>query len=321
MKIAQWIRGSGEISLNKFQGISSKTFGCGREFEFSNEKWRTLIRQAGFLDRKLSIGSGNNMVAFVAFATSSSGIHRLEEDVVNPVMLPVEFETQAIKQGQESKVKDNARTIPRRGKGCHALTVLKTLIANKENWFLITNSNGYNFPGVFDEPYPKRLGYCENITQLPNYEETDPHFMFADIQLGKEKARPKRTVKIDIDRVSESIFYRFVPCGGVKLCGKHTEGCLFVAPTSSIKSCRQHPDAPLERTKECPVLFFYVWPEDPNDNRRCLTGIVRSGDLQSHNHPMHSETKIPAKVDSRALVDNPHLKTSDLIVGMPLIVY
>ena len=202
--------------------------------------------------------------------------------------------------------------------------MLKKLIANKENWFLISNSNGYNFPGVFNEPYPKRLGYCENITQLPNYEETDPHFIFADIQLGKEKARSKRIVKIDIDEVSESVFYRFVPCGRVKLCSKHAEGCLFVAPTSSIKSCCQHP---LKRTKECPVLFFYVWPEDPNDNRRWLTGIVRSGDLQSqnlHNHPMHSETKIPAKVNSdlrRALVDNPHLKTSDIIVGIPLIVY
>ena len=127
--------------------------------------------------------------------------------------------------------------------------------------------------------------------------------MFADIHLGKEKARPKRIVKIDIDGVSES---RFVPCGGVKLCSKHTEGCLFVAPTSSIKSCRQHPDALLERMS---CSFFYIWPEDPNDNRRWLTGIVRSGDLQFqnlHNHPMHSETKIPAKVDSdlcRALVD------------------
>jgi hypothetical protein len=133
-------------------------------------------------------------------------------------------------------------------------------------------------------------------------------------------------VKIDVGGICESIFYRFVPCGGVKLCGKHAEGCQFVAPTSSIKPCRQHPDAPLERTEECPVLFFYIWPQDPNDNRRWLTGILRSGDLQSqnlHNHPMHNDTKIPAKVDSdlrRAIVDNPHLKTSDLVVGNRLII-
>ena len=145
--------------------------------------------------------------------------------------------------------------------------------------------------------------------------------MFSDIQLEKGKARPKRTIKIDVARVVESDLFHVV----VSVCGKHSDGCNFVTSTTSIKPCCQHPNVPLQRTGECPVVFIYVWPENESDNRRWLTGIVRSSSLQAdnfHNHPLHSEAKIPAKVDSdlrRALIENPHLKTSDLIVGMSLL--
>ena len=51
------------------------------------------------------------------------------------------------------------------------------------------------------------------------------------------------------------------------------------------------------------------------------TGILRIGSMQGsniHNHPLHSDSKIPAKVDSdirKAVVANPHLKTADIVVG------
>ncbi len=231
--------------------------------------------------------------------------------------LPKESRIDVTKSGKDTDL----NPILRRGKGLHALTVLKKLICDKRNWFPIIDSEGYNFPGIFKDPYPQRLGYCEDITLLTNYEASDPHFIFSDIQLGKGKARPKGLLQIDIDGKDESVYYRFVPCGGVKRCGKYTEGCLYVAPTSAVKPCCQHRDTPLKRTSKCPVVFFYVWPEDPSDNRRWLTEIVRSGDLQTdnlHNHPLHNECKIPVKIDSdvrRAVVENPHLKTSELIVG------
>ena len=258
------------------------------------------------------------MVSYVAYATfsiSDSGKNFLEEDSSRTVMLPILSE---VNEGKSSK----SQSIPRRGNGCHALATFLRLISDMENWYVISNSDGYNFPGIFNEPYPKRLGYCKDITLLPNYEKTDPHFMFSDIQLGKGKARPKRVIAMDVGGNIERVYYRFVPCGGVKLCGMHIEGCKYLAPTSSIKPCSQHPNASLKRTENCPVLFFYAWPENSNDNRRWLTGIVRSGNLESnnlHNHPIHSESKIPVKVDSdirRAVVENPHLKTTDLIVGM-----
>lgn len=43
-----------------------------------------------------------------------------------------------------------------------------------------------------------------------------------------------------------------------------------------------------------------------------------------HNHPLHSDSKIPAKVDSdirKAVVANPHLKTADIVVGKLLVSY
>ena len=328
------IRGSGEVTLSNFQKESAKSFGCGRRFGHSIEKWRTLIRQAwllGFLHRKLSIGNGTNMLASIAFATfsvSSTGMDRLTEGQGSPVMLPMNPVTSEEQSGEKKKEETNTSNSvskQRKGQGCHVLTTLKKLIADKEYWFAITNSDGYNYPGVFHEPYPKRLGYCEDITKLPNYDKIDPHFMFSDIQIGKGKARPKRTIKIDVAGVVESVVYRFVPCGGVKVCGKHSDGCNFVTSTTSIKPCCQHSNVPLQRTGECPVVFIYIWPENESDNRRWLTGIVRSSSLQAdnfHNHPLHSEAKIPAKVDSdlrRALIENPHLKTSDLIVGMSLL--
>ena len=79
---------------------------------------------------------------------------------------------------------------------------------------------------------------------------------------------------MDVVGVIENAVYQFVPCGGVKVCGKLSDGCNFVTSTTFIKPCRQHSNVPLQCTGECPVVFIYVWPENESDNRRWLTGIV-----------------------------------------------
>ena len=132
----------------------------------------------------------------------------------------------------------------------------------KKNWFSINWSDDYNFPGVFCVPHPQRLGYCDDISKLPNYEAGDPHLLYSDIQIGKGKAPRKRLIIMNIDAKDENVYYHFAPCGGVKRCSKYSEGCSYIVPTSSVKPCSHHPDAALERSGDCAVDFFYVWPSE-----------------------------------------------------------
>ena len=188
-------------------------------------------------------------------------------------------------------------------------------------WFTITTSKDYHFPGVFQTPPPARMGYCPDIRQLPGYEESDPDFIFSDIQLGKGKARNVREARMNIDGEEETVFYRIVPCSGVKLCPRFGEECNYVVSTRELRRCPSHSDVDLIRTSTCPVEFIYIRPMEDSDYRRWLTGIVRSNELDSqnlHNHPIHGELKITAKIDAdirRAIVDNPQLKTRDIITG------
>ena len=316
---------------------SSKSFGCGNHFGHSIETWRRLVRQAwlrGFLNRVVAIGSGHNMVSSIAYASytlTDVGTNYLRDDELPEILLPDLTASADLKEGPttSSHITMSSEVVPtvlkvRKGKGTHAINVVKELMSDKKNWFSIERSDDYNYPGVFSSPYPQRLGYCEDVSRLPNYEADDPHFLYSDIQIGKGKARPKRLIQMNIDGNSEGVYYRLTPCGGVKRCGLHTEGCSLVVSTNAIKPCSQHPQIPLERSGECPVDFIYIWPENIIDNRRWLTGIVRCGDLQVadlHNHPHHKESKIPVKVDSdirRAVLENPHLKPSEVLTGMYL---
>ena len=74
-------------------------------------------------------------------------------------------------------------------------------------------------------------------------------------------------------------------------------------------------------SKDCPVEFVYVWPENSEDKRRWLSGIVRVGDLKSrnlHNHLINGPTKVPSKVvqDIQSAVKlDPSLKTHDIVTG------
>ena len=103
--------------------------------------------------------------------------------------------------------------------------------------------------------------------------------------------------------------------------------CLTLVYMREVRSCSQYPSEKLTRsnepTGECPVEFVYihVWPVDEADNRRWITGITRGGLTVSenlHNHPIHSSSKIPSKVDTdirSAVIADPNLKTKDLLVG------
>ena len=118
----------------------------------------------------------------------------------------------------------------------------------KERWFEISDSSNYHFPGVFSSEFPQRMGFCADISMLPNYEPTDKHFLFTDIQLGKGKARPVIQVKILIDGTEEAINYWIVPCGGIKLYGSHSEVCTYIGATRETRPCFTHPRVKLVHT-------------------------------------------------------------------------
>lgn len=180
------------------------------------------------------------------------------------------------------------------------------------------------FSGVFHTPPPARMGYCPDLTQLPSYETTDPDFLLSDIQFGKGKARNTREITMDVDGKEEKVLYKIVPCGGVKLCPRYGKECNYVVSTREIRKCPEHSTENLVRSAPCPVEFVYIRPVQENDCRRWITGIVRHNELTSqdlHNHPIHGELKITAKIDAdirRAIVDNPHLKTQDVVTGKHL---
>ena len=178
--------------------------------------------------------------------------------------------------------------------------------------------------GIFTEEYPKRLGYCADISQLGMFTPNEPDFLYYDIQFGKGKPRNPQQITISFgDESSLDVTYRIAPCRGVKLCGSHAQGCGYVTSTRENRPCPDHPKLPLVCSGECPVEFLYVKPTDDTDNRRWQTGFVRTSKeimkgANIHSHPTPPGSKIPRKILTdiqNAVTENPHLKTSDLVEG------
>ena len=57
--------------------------------------------------------------------------------------------------------------------------------------------------------------------------ESDPHFIWNDIQLSKGKINKDRLLEMDVDGKKEHIYYQSTPCGGVKVCSEPS--CNYVS--------------------------------------------------------------------------------------------
>ena len=88
------------------------------------------------------------------------------------------------------------------------VTTIRNLMCDSRNWFEIADESDYHFPGVLKTPHPKRLGYCADISTLPQYDSHNPHFLFTDIQLGKGKSRNPQRVSMTVDGKDETVWYR-----------------------------------------------------------------------------------------------------------------
>lgn len=270
----------------------------------------------------MNLGYGPNKIkpmVFNTFSVSQAGLALLTSP--GPVSLPAVPSSYTTTQ---SKPSSNTTTIAkpkltRQSKGTHLLPVLTRLLSSSENWFEIKNPEDYQYPGIFNVSHPQRLGYAPDITILPFYVREDEDFLLNDIQINKKKLRQKREVTFIIDEKEELLYYRMAPCGGVKICP--VKGCSYMASTKDHKSCQEHEGEQLELTGNCPVEFIYVCPVNPQDKRRWISGITRSGDLKAdnlHNHPINGPSKIPSKIMhdiKQALKVDPTLKTHDILTG------
>ena len=118
----------------------------------------------------------------------------------------------------------------------------------------------------------------------------------------------------------EKMFYRSVPCLGVKHCPQ--QGCKYIAPIRERRHCPNHPEHKLTRSENCPV---YMFPQKyQEDHRRWIGGIVRVEKHTSpnfHNHPLHGSTKISQCVQDKiasAVISNPALTPTDIASGKGL---
>ena len=271
----------------------------------------------------MKTGSGDqratNIVFNVFTATEKGTNYALNP---SPLLLP-SFNVDDLPATDQGGDEAQTKTAPkhRNGKGCQVLPKVRRLLSSQRNWYSIRDPSDYYFPGVFKHEYPQRLGFCYDITNLSQYTSSDPHFLFHDIQLGKDKMRSKRRIKVDIDGLEEEVFYLIAPCKGVKYCGAHETGCDYVTSTRESRPCENHPQLPLIRSEPCSVEFVYIWPINEKDPRRWLTGIRRGDEAEDnnlHSHQLHCASKIPMRVQNdikEAVAKNPHLKPDDLVVG------
>ena len=229
----------------------------------------------------MKIGGGiqkNKCVIFNVLSVAEKGLDFLAEpsDIALPVSVDISTcSADTCRSSKEPAVTSGLKST-RKTKGSQILPTIHSLMSPRSNWFEIKEVADYQYPGTFCELAPKRLRYCADITQMPMYHPSSEDFLFSDIQFGKGTARHTRKITLSIDGKEEEVYYRTVPCKGVKVCGQSNEGCSYVVSTRETRRCPQHQDTPLVLSCDCEVEFVYIWPANPNHHRRWQSGILRT---------------------------------------------
>ena len=87
-----------------------------------------------------------------------------------------------------------------------ALSVVKMLMKSHDNWQEIITKEQYQFPGVSVSGQSSMLLYSKDVSKLPQYVASKPHFLWYDIQRSKGKLNPDRMVTLNINGIDEEVF-------------------------------------------------------------------------------------------------------------------
>ena len=279
-KLAQFLRGSNLAwikELANFDLKSSKAYGKSPP-QLSLEWWRLFARQcsvAGYLIRKVDCGTfqGRHGGVFSYFEVSPKGRDTIAGDkdvLLPPLVLSALIPSKRCHGLQSGTQLEAVQKKKRTGRGSNPLSTVRDLVSNKENWQHITSKEQHQLPGVSTRATLNTIFFSSDISQLPQYVEEKPHFLWEDIQLSKGKLNPDRCITLNVDGSDESVFYRIAPCNGIKLCS--ATDCQHVQTRNSKKNlCPTHPGSPTINTENCPVVFIYLFPQNfTSDNRRLV---------------------------------------------------
>ena len=155
VKVTEWIRGS-QISWTNAYDKSTLSYGHhnGRDIKF----WRLFMKQChvlGFVKlqfKSLIKASGHYSVQGVYHALPKGRGHVSSSEnlplpkvggLYQPPPVSASSSTSSIASSQKKK---------RLGKGCHVLTVVRTLLEDSENWKVIEDKTNYQYLGTFPHP-------------------------------------------------------------------------------------------------------------------------------------------------------------------------
>ena len=275
LKITQWIRGSTLAWTNKHDK-SCMSYGNSRGH--SEKWWRLFIRKChvlGFAKKELKsiIKKSQHYGIQGIIQKTSEGMSVIEanQKLMLPLgKVPVACSTPNAMQSDAQGETSSAKPV-RAGKGSHAITTIKKMLEDEENWQVISSKDQYQFPGVFSGVQMQRAFYVADCMQLPQ-STSNPHYMWEDIQISKSGWNTDREVSIEMHGTQEKLMYRVSSCNGVKACP--VISCNYIAPITAQRPCSEHPSHKLIKTNSddpCPVQIAYVYPKEfSEDNRRWI---------------------------------------------------
>lgn len=287
-----WIRGS-QSKLLRPPNEEDRAHGKGRDL--SNEYWVQRIHAA----------IGDDLLRLEFNLVHARGLFKPQI----AAMLTVTAKGREVAEGKrkwclysQPAITDEAKPKKkqRRSGGSHLVPLVEDLLSSSSNWYEITETSQYQYPGVFQDgesaEAPPRLGHVWDITNLPHFTTPNHHMLYNENQLSKGHYNDNERSVI-VDGIERKVRIRYATCQGVLHCSE--EGCSFTA-SKRAKKCSKHPAASLSSTGACPVYIVYVYPVNyENDHERWITGVTKEkttnlSSFNLHNHPLPIASKVPA---------------------------